>query len=918
MESVSFGDYNHGLQVGHSSGSIHAEIHLPPERPETPPSPLSTVPFPRDPEFVTRDTLLHQIHDKISVPGGGSRVALVGLGGVGKSQLAIEYSYQVRSISPATWVFWVHASNEARFEQSFRDIADQVKIHGRQDPKVNIFKLVENRLRDEKLGKWVCILDNVDDDKFLCSLPTAGKKGDPTIGPTNGLTKKPLLEYVPRRQNGSIIITSRSREVALKMVDHENLIKVEPMEKAESLELLRRKLNQLEESQECLQLVNALEFMPLAIIQAASHIRNRAPRYSVSQYLADFEGSDRKATRLLEKEAGRLSRDWEAKNSILVTWQISFNHLRQTNPSAAELLSFMSFFDRQGIPENLIRLRPEANCNSGPELFDGSSDGESSESDGDPGFEDDVTTLRNYSFISISENSTLFTMHRLVQLTTRAWLKSHGQMDRWKDRFISILCDEFPTGEYENWVKCRALFPHVKSAMSQRPASPQCLQQWATLLYRGAWYASQSGNITDTREMASKSRYQRRILLGDEHEEVIDSTSMLATAYWLDGRWEEAEQLFVQVMETSKTKLGEDHPSTLKSMANLASTYGNQGRWEEAEQLFVQVMKTRKTKLGEDHLDTLSSMANLASTYRDQGRWEEAEHVDVQVMETRKVKLGEDHLDTLTSMHNLASTYGNQGRWEEAEQLFVQVMETRKTKLGEDHPETLSSMADLASTYQNQGRWEEAEQLDVQVMETRKTKLGEDHPDTLASMHNLASTYGNQGRWKEAEQLFVQVMKTRKTKLGEDHPDTLSSMANLASTYRGQGRWEEAEQLDVQVMETSKTKLGEDHPDTLTSMANLASTYRNQGRWEEAEQLDVQVMETSKTKLGEDHPDTLTSMANLAFTWKYSVHDAQATNLLRKCLAKRRQKLGSDHPQTLSTSRTLLAWETDNLISARR
>ncbi|OQE16973.1 hypothetical protein PENSTE_c022G00411, partial [Penicillium steckii] len=573
MGSISFGDGNRGFQIGKNDG--HVEFYLPSERPETPPSPLSTVPFPRDPEFVTRDTLLSQIHKKASVPGGGSRIALVGLGGVGKSQLAIEYSYQVRSKSPSTWVFWVHASNEARFEQSFRDIADQVKIYGRQDPKVNIFKLVENWLRDEKLGKWVCILDNVDDDKFLCSLPAAGKR-DPTIGLTNGLIRKPLLEYIPRSQNGSIVITSRSREVALKMVDHEDLIKVEPMEQSESLELLRRKLNHPEKSQECLQLVNALEFMPLAIIQAASYIRNRAPRYSVSQYLADFEGSDRKATRLLEKEAGRLSRDWEAKNSILVTWQISFNHLRQTNPSAAELLSFMSFFDRQGIPENLIRLRPEANCTSGSELLDGYSDEEISESDGEPEFEDYITTLRDYSFVSISENSTLFTMHRLVQLTTRAWLKSHGQLERWKDRFINMLCDEFPTGEYENWERCRPLFPHVKSAMSQRPASPQCQQEWATLLYRGAWYASQSGNIADTREMASKSRDQRSILLGHEHEEVIDCTSMLATAYWLDGRWEEAEQLNVQVMETRKTKLGEDHPDTLSSMANLASTYRDQ------------------------------------------------------------------------------------------------------------------------------------------------------------------------------------------------------------------------------------------------------------------------------------------------------------------------------------------------------
>jgi tetratricopeptide (TPR) repeat protein len=609
-----------------------------------------------------------------------------------KSQLAIEYSYQVRSKSSATWVFWVHASNEARFEQSFRDIADQVKIPGRQDAKVNIFQLVENWLRDEKIGNWVCVLDNVDDDQLLCSVPVAGKR-DPMSGSTIGSTK-PLLEYVPRSRNGSIIITSRTREVALKMVHHSDLIEVKPMEQSEALELLQRKLEQPGETQESRQLVNALESMPLAIVQAASYIRNRAPRSSVSQYLKDFLGSDREATKLLKKEAGHLYRDWEAKNSILVTWQISFDYIRQTKPSAAQLLSLMSFFDRQGIPENLIRHQPKANYISSSELPSDSSDGETSVSDSGPDFEDDVATLRDYSFISIIENTTLFTMHRLVQLTTRAWLKSHGQIDQCKGEFISTLCDEFPTGEYENWERCRPLFPHVKSAMSQQPASPEYLLKWAMLLYRGAWYASQIGNITDARQMAFQSRNHRMILLGDEHEEAIDSTSMLATAYWNQGRWEEAEQLFVQVMETRKTKLGEDHPSTLISMANLASTFCNQGRWEEAEQLFVQVIEARTTKLGEDHPDTLSSMANLASTFRNQGRWEEAEQLFVQVIETSKTKLGEDHPDTL-SMANLAFTWKSSAHDAKAINLLRDCVTKQKQTLGLNHPTTLSNSETL-------------------------------------------------------------------------------------------------------------------------------------------------------------------------------------------------------------------------------
>ncbi|KAF8535484.1 hypothetical protein BDD12DRAFT_892616 [Trichophaea hybrida] len=386
-----------------------------------------------------------------------------------------------------------------------------------------------------------------------------------------------------------------------------------------------------------------------------------------------------------------------------------------------------------------------------------------------------------------------------------------------------------------------------------------------------------------------------------ENPVTLSSSSNLAVVFSKLGRWTEAEELFVQVMETFKRVLGEEHPDTLASMNNLALTYGNQGRWTEAEELEVQVMETFKRVLGEEHPDTLGSMNNLASTYRNQGRWTEAEELFVQVMETRKRVLGEEHPDTLGSMNNLASTYRNQGRWTEAEELFVQVMETRKRVLGEEHPDTLGSMNNLASIFWNQGRWTEAEELEVQVMETFKRVLGEEHPDTLGSMNNLASTYRNQGRWTEAEELFVQVMETRKRVLGEEHPDTLGSMNNIASTFWNQGRWTEAEELEVQVMERRKRVLGEEHPDTLGSVNNLASTYRNQGRWTEAEELFVQVMETFKRVLGEEHPDTLGSMNNLASTYGNQGRWTEAEELFVQVMETRKRVLGEEHPDTLTS-----------------
>ncbi|OKP14759.1 Kinesin light chain, partial [Penicillium subrubescens] len=920
MESLHFGDGNSGAQVGINNGVINLSAggfpkafddraglidlqrHALLDRPETRPEPFSTVPFPHDPDFVSRDRILNQIHEKSSVPG--SKTVLVGLGGVG---LGITGR---RVQSTDTWVFWVHASTAARCEESLRDLVNRAQIPGRQDHKANIFQLFGNWLQDGNIGEWILVLDNVDDDELLRK-PLATRTEAQAIAPNHASTQ-PLLRYLLKSSNGSVIITSRNKGIALEIAGLKNLIDVQPMDMTEALDLIQNKLDPGPDRADLVELVEELEFMPLAIVQAASYITVRSPRCSVSQYLEKLRQSDRRAAKLLNHEGNHMHRDWEAKNSILLTWQISFDHIRRRRQSAADLLSLMSFFDWQGIPEDLLRVQGIEKTHKSlgasgriANSFVEEDTESSSECDLEDDFESDIATLRDYSFIAISENNMVFTMHRLVQLMVRTWLKSHGQDKEWKKRFINNLYAEFPTGEYANWEKCQSLFPHVKSAVSHRPESQDSLRKWATLLYNGAWYARESGNFAELRDMASKSQKQRALLLGSEDEQTLRSTTMLAHAHRLEGRWKEAEQLEVQVMETRKTKLGVDHPSTLTSMANLGSTYRDQGRWEEAEPLDVQVMEMSKTKLGVDHPSTLTSMANLGSTYRDQGRWEEAEPLDVQVMEMSKTKLGVDHPNTLTRMANLASTFWNQGRWEEAEQLDMQVMQTIKTKLGVDHPNTLTSMANLGLTYRNQGRWEEAEKLLVQVMETSKTKLGVDHPSTLTSMANLASTFWNQGRWKEAEKLFVQVLETSKTKLGVDHPNTLTSMANLASTYRHQGRWEEAEQLDVQVMETSKTKLGVDHPDTLTSMANLASTFWNQGRWEEAEQLFVQVIETSKTKLGVDHPDTLTSMANLASTHLNQGRWEEAEQLFVQVIETSKTKLGADHPSTLTSMANL-------------
>ena len=578
-----------------------------------------------------------------------------------KSQLAIEWAHRIRDRSPETWVFWVHASGAARFEQSFRDIADIAKIAGRQDAQVTIFKLVHDWLRDERHGKWVLILDNVDDAGFLVQTTYAEGR---THG-TGGGSSRPLREYIPHCPNGSVLVTTRNRSAALELVEEKGFILVEPMDQAHATALLKKKLENVEErleiqfpNEDVAELAAALEFMPLAIVQAGAYISERAPRCSVRQYLEQFQKSDRRRTSLLDHEGGQLRRDREAKNSIVITWQLSFDSIRDTRPSAADLLSLMSFFDRQGIPDTLLKDRGKDGACQKAAKEGGDDDNEDEDyllqSSQNEEFEKDVVTLRNFSFISINADGTTFEMHRLVQLATRTWLEAHGMLERWKQQFLKNLCAEFPDGKYENWATCRRLFPHTQFAAAQRPQAQESLRDWSDILYHAGWYAWNMGNGVEAEKMSVAAMRVREKMLGREHEDSLNIMALVASVYKGQGRWEAVEELQVEVVETSKKKLGADHPNTLTSMANLVSTYVYQGRWQAAEELGLEVLETSKKILGADHPDTLTSMGNLASTYWGQGRYTEAVGLMRECVQRRQRILGLAHPRYIISSRVLA------------------------------------------------------------------------------------------------------------------------------------------------------------------------------------------------------------------------------------------------------------------------
>jgi hypothetical protein len=702
----------------------------------------SIIPFSQNLRFVGRESQLAELEAKLfSNDQTTTTLAIVGPGGTGKSQLALEVAHRTRQNNKNCSVFWLDASNKDSLYQSYASVAQKLSIPGWDDDQADMKQLVKCCVVEMSARQCLLIFDNTEHTTLRSGGSSTTEAAD-------------LADCLPQSKLCSVIFTTTSIDTAQALAS-QNIIALQELTLDTALRMLQVRLERPianTEQQEAEHLLKELSCLPLAVVQAAACMK--ASNITVQEYRSRLDGHKGLITELSGAwSEGRLQ-GFSVKDPVAATLFLSINQISNSNTSAADYLFLAGCVDQKDISLNLL------------------------EAASTQAREDAIRMLDKYALVTRRPAESALDVHRLVHQAIRKQLQVQGRLHEWTKRTIEHLLWVFPDDDHSNRSKWRRLFPHAQYALSHS-------------------------------------------LADDNDDERLRLASKFARTLLSDGRYEEAEELFVEVMETRKRVLGDEHPDTLTSMANLAATYRNQGRWNEAEKLEVQVMETRKRVLGDEHPDTLRSMANLAATYWNQGRWNEAEKLEVQVMETGKRVLGDEHPDTLRSMANLAATYSNQGRWNEAEKLEVQVMETTKRMLGDEHPDTLRSIANLAATYRNQGRWNEAEKLEVQVMETRKRVLGDEHPDTLRSMANLASTYSNQGRWNEAEKLEVQVMETTKRVLGDEHPDTLSSMANLAYTLWSQSCHKEAVALIESCFQSREQVLGGQHPDTQSSLKTL-------------------------------------------------------------------------------------------------
>jgi len=676
------------------------------------PQPWHLPPQPLSPHFHDPNELLAPLHHQLqagqatALVGGRAGAALHGMGGIGKTQLALAYSHRFREVYAGVW--WLRAETLDGLQQDAQAACAAVGLQ--LQPGDDAALKFKGWLEAQRHAPgWLLVWDNAENPALL-------------------------TRYLPSAGPHAVLITSRSgnwRKWAAPL-------ELEAWQPAQGADFLQHRLGLSDERTEAEALSADLGGLPLALDMAAAYIEQHG--LSVADYRQRWQ---RARQRLLSYAP----EDGSYPHSVAAALSLAWDKL---SPAARQLLALLAQAAPEPVAERWLRQGAEF---MPPELAQAVAD--------DLDWDEVMAELLRHALAKRADLPSLLrpwwadevvtdktpkekvvSLHRLTQQVVALQPMSEADMGEcW-----SQILDEVCPGDAQNpkhWHELGALLPHAVAqvdtgALAAAWPEDRC-QRETWVMDRCASALEAQGTYTLAKLHFKRNLELRQQRLGEEHPDTLTSMNNLANTLKAQGDHAGARRLEESVLEVSRRVLGEEHPDTLSSMGNLALTLWNQGDHAGARRLFESVLEVSQRVLGEEHPDTLTSMNNLASTLWNQGDHAGARRLFESVLEVSRRVLGEEHPDTLSSMNNLASTLEAQGDHAGARRLFESVLEVSRRVLGEDHPATLTSMNNLAHTLWAQEEQPAAIALLKQAAAGFATALGPEHPNTKTVQRTLNS-----------------------------------------------------------------------------------------------------------------------------------------------------------------------------------
>ncbi|KAJ5975009.1 hypothetical protein N7481_008716 [Penicillium waksmanii] len=696
------------------------------------------------------------------------KVAILhGLGGMGKTQLAIRFARDHRDHFTA--IFWLSGKNRDTLLQSLSFAINQIPGQG-WDSEATNDREVEQRARHmlrwlalDGNSRWLIIFDNIDQYS-----PFNGAVGD----------RYDIREFFPKSDHGSILITSRLQDLS----ELGKPFPVYRLDSHNSIQLLlqssglsaRDTTSKLDSNPDVLALANRLDGLPLAIVIAGAFMRETGT--SITEYLQYYQESWSELQ--LQSNPGRQYQ----QGNILQTWMISYLEIQKRDPSAAHLLLLLARFDNHDIWYELVKN----GCHSSnvPDWL------KMTISSG-LAFKIGVKSLIRFSLLESKQQEGSYTIHPVVQDWCLHVANTDQNVNFTQLNELALISVGYSVPSESNRVCSelqQRLLPHANH-IYHLDWSDDNIETWWAFLRLGDLYINQ-GKLKEAEEMFQRALAGYEKALGPDHTSTLKTVNNLGVLYKAQGKLKEAEEMFQRALVGYEKVLGPNHIHTLDIVNNLGGLCLNKGKLKEAEEIYQRALAGKEKSLGPDHISTLNTVNDLGGLYLNQGKLKEAEEIYQRALAGKEKALGPDHISTLDTVNNLGVLYYDQGKLKEAEEMYQRALAGKEKARGPDHISTLNTANNLGVLYEVQGKLKDAEEMYQRALTGKEKALGPDHISTLDTVNNLGVLYKVQGKLKDAEEMGL---------------------------YKAQGKLKEAEEMDQlyqQALAGKEKALGLDHDKT--------------------------------------------------------------------------------------------------------
>jgi len=594
----------------------------------------------RNPLFTGREELLDTLKTTLSSGHSAALTALAGLGGVGKSQLALEYAHRYQADYELVW--WFAAEESTSVFSGFSALARELDLPEHDASEQIVVVQAVLRYLHQRRG-WLLIFDNAEDPEAIAPFLPQGA--------------------------GHLLLTSRNPNwtgIAKKL-------EVTTWPREEAVDYLLKTAG-LDDRAGAGRLAHTLGDLPLALAQAAAYIAASPGMRSYYDYVALFNTQRAALWAAEEKPHGY-------DQTVGTTWTMAMKRVEDEAPAGTLLLRLCAFFAPENIPIGLLeRLAGHA------------SDLQADLLQNPIAWNSGLAALAKYSLVTRSDDG--ISVHRLVQTVTRDRMGKEEEA-RWREHALALLIDAWPGDDYRQWGDCEALLPHAQACAERVETGDAESEHFAKLAALMGYFLDARGLYGSAEPLYQRALLARERVLGLEHPSTLTSVNNLASLLESTGRYAEAEPLYQRALLARERVLGLEHPSTLTSVNNLASLLESTGRYAEAEPLYRRALLARERVLGQEHPDTLGSVNNFALLLNHTGRYAEAEPLYQRALLARERVLGQEHPSTLGSVNNLAGLLYVTGRYAEAELLYKRAAEGFRRTLGPEHPHTKQAEENL-------------------------------------------------------------------------------------------------------------------------------------------------------------------------------------------------------------------------------